>query len=323
MLISVVEEDSDNRYRSKTVEGRDVAEPGRVTRDCPVRCGHSGHPTMLAHGCTESEPPRETAAMNQQSGRQAEVRLDGKVALITGASKGIGEAIAATYAAAGAAVMLSSRKQEGLDDAAVAIRAATDGARVATFAANAGDPDQAEACVTATIEQLGGLDILVNNAATNPHFGPLIDIELSQWDKVFQVNLRGVLVWTQLAWRQWMQDHGGVIVNMSSVGGFRHGGGLGAYNTSKAGLIHLTKILAAELAPGVRVNALAPGIIQTDFSRVLWEGLDEERAVPLGRFGTPDDVAQAALFLASDASSWITGDTLLIDGGALVSARFI
>ena len=115
----------------------------------------------------------------------------------------------------------------------------------------------------------------MNNAATNPHFGPLIDIELSQWDKVFQVNLRGVLVWTQLAWRLWMQEHGGVIVNMSSVGGFRHGGGLGAYNTSKAGLIHLTKILAAELAPGVRVNALAPGIIQTDFSRVLWEGLDD------------------------------------------------
>ena len=107
------------------------------------------------------------------------------------------------------------------------------------------------------------------------------------------MNLRGVLVWTQLAWRQWMQEHGGVIVNMSSVGGLRHGGGLGAYNTSKAGLIHLTKILAAELAPGVHVNALAPGIIQTDFSRVLWEGLDEARSAPLGRFGTPDDVAQA------------------------------
>ena len=279
---------------------------------------------MLAHGCTESVPPRETAAMSRQpEARLASERLEGKVALITGASKGIGEAVAATYAAAGAAVMLSSRKQDGLDAAAAEIRAATDGARVATFAANAGDPEQAEACVAATIEQLGSLDILVNNAATNPHFGPLIDIELGQWDKVFQVNLRGVLVWTQLAWRTWMQEHGGVIVNMSSVGGFRHGGGLGAYNVTKAGLIHLTKILAAELAPGVRVNALAPGIIQTDFSRVLWEGLDEARAVPLGRFGTPHDVAQAALFLASDASSWITGETLLIDGGALVGARFV
>ena len=259
----------------------------------------------------------------QTDGRLANERLDGKVALITGASKGIGEAIAATYAAAGAAVMISSRKQDALDAAAAEIRAATPRATVVTFAANAGDPDQAEACVAATLEQLGSLDILVNNAATNPHFGPLIDIELGAWDKVFQVNLRGVLVWTQLAWRQWMQGHGGVIVNMSSVGGLRHGGGLGAYNTSKAGLIHMTKILAAELAPGVRVNALAPGIIQTDFSRVLWEGLDESRAVPLGRFGTPDDVAQAALFLGSDASSWITGDTLLIDGGALVGARFV
>jgi NAD(P)-dependent dehydrogenase (short-subunit alcohol dehydrogenase family) len=278
---------------------------------------------MLAHGSTERVPLRETAAMNQALGQQSTGRLDGKVALITGASKGIGEAVAATYAAAGAAVMLSSRKQDALDEAAAAIVAATEGARVATFAANAGDPDQAEACVAATVEQFGGLDILVNNAATNPHFGSLIDIELGAWDKIFQVNLRGAFVWTQLAWRAWMEDHGGVVVNMSSVGGFRHGGGLGAYNVTKAGLIHLTKILAAELAPGVRVNALAPGIVQTDFSRVLWEGLDESRAVPLGRFGTPHDVAQAALFLASDASSWITGETLLIDGGALVGARFV
>jgi len=122
--------------------------------------------------------------MNQDSPS----RLDGKVALVTGASKGIGEAVAAAYAAAGAAVMISSRKQEALDAAADEIRAATPGATIATFAANAGEPDQAEACVSATIEQLGSVDILVNNAATNPHFGPVIDIELSQWEKVCQVN---------------------------------------------------------------------------------------------------------------------------------------
>jgi NAD(P)-dependent dehydrogenase (short-subunit alcohol dehydrogenase family) len=250
-------------------------------------------------------------------------QLNGKVALVTGASKGIGEAVAAIFAAQGAAVMLSSRKQDALDAAAAEISVATPAARIATFAANAGEPDQAEACVAATVERLGALDILVNNAATNPHFGSLIDIELGAWDKIFQVNLRGAFAWTQLAWRAWMQQHGGVVLNMSSVGGFRHGGGLGAYNITKAGLIHLTKILAAELAPGVRVNALAPGIIQTEFSRVLWEGLDEGRAIPLGRFGTPDDVARAALFLSSDASSWITGETLLIDGGSLVGARFV
>jgi NAD(P)-dependent dehydrogenase (short-subunit alcohol dehydrogenase family) len=273
---------------------------------------------MLAHGRRPGVAPRETAPMEPP-----EQNLEGKVALITGASKGIGEAIAATFAAHGARVMISSRKQDALDAAAAEIVAAHPGAEVATFAANAGAPDQAEACVAATMARLGAVDILVNNAATNPHFGPLIEIELGAWDKVFQVNLRGVLVWTQLAWRTWMEAHGGVVVNMSSVGGFRHGGGLGAYNVSKAGLIHLTKILAAELAPTVRVNALAPGIIQTDFSQVLWDGLDAEKAVPLARFGTPDDVASAALFLASDASSWITGETLLVDGGSLVGTRFL
>jgi NAD(P)-dependent dehydrogenase (short-subunit alcohol dehydrogenase family) len=252
-----------------------------------------------------------------------EPTLEGKAALVTGASKGIGAAIASTLAAHGARVMISSRKQEALDATAAEIRTAHPGAELTTFAANAGEPDHAEACVAATVDRLGALDILVNNAATNPHFGPLIDIELSAWDKTFQVNLRGVLVWTQLAWRAWMAEHGGVVVNMSSVGALRHGGGLGAYNVTKSGLIHLTTILAAELAPGVRVNALAPGIIQTDFSEALWRGLDPSDAVPLGRYGTPEDVAAAALFLASDESSWITGETLLVDGGALVGTRFV
>jgi NAD(P)-dependent dehydrogenase (short-subunit alcohol dehydrogenase family) len=251
-----------------------------------------------------------------------EPTLEGKAALVTGASKGIGAAIASLLAAHGARVMISSRKQDALDATAAEIRTANPGAEVAAFAANAGEPDHAEACVAATVERLGAIDILVNNAGTNPHLGPLVDIDLGAWDKTFQVNLRGVLVWTQLAWRAWMADHGGVVVNMSSVGGLRHGGGLGAYNVTKAGLIHLTTILAAELAPGVRVNAIAPGIVQTDFSRALWQGLDARDAVPLGRYGTPADVASAALFLASDASSWITGETLLVDGGALVGTRF-
>jgi NAD(P)-dependent dehydrogenase (short-subunit alcohol dehydrogenase family) len=252
-----------------------------------------------------------------------EPTLEGKAALVTGASRGIGAAIASMLAAHGARVMISSRKQDALDATAAEIRTAIPGSEVTAFAANAGEPDQAEACVAATVERLGALDILVNNAGTNPHLGPLVDIDLGAWDKTFQVNLRGVLVWTQLAWRAWMADHGGVVVNMSSVGGLRHGGGLGAYNVTKAGLIHLTTILAAELAPGVRVNAIAPGIVQTDFSRALWQGLDARDAVPLGRYGTPADVASAALFLASDASSWITGETLLVDGGALVGTRFV
>jgi NAD(P)-dependent dehydrogenase (short-subunit alcohol dehydrogenase family) len=256
---------------------------------------------------------RETALM--------ELSLDGKVALVTGASKGIGKAIAAAYAEAGAAVMLSARKQDQLDAAAEEIAASAPGARVAAFAANAGEPEQADACIDATIERFGALDILVNNAGTNPHFGPLIDIELAAWDKTFQVNLRGAFAWCQLAWRAWMRDHGGVILNMSSAGGLRYSPGLGAYDVTKAGLIHLTQVLAAELGPGVRVNALAPAVVKTDFARALWENREAQVAArtPLGRIGEPDDVAGAALFLVSDASSWITGVTMVLDGGSLAA----
>jgi NAD(P)-dependent dehydrogenase (short-subunit alcohol dehydrogenase family) len=220
--------------------------------------------------------------------------------------------------------MLSSRKQEGLDDAAAEINAASPHAQLATFPANAGEPEQAAACIAATIERFGSLDVLVNNAGTNPYFGPIIDIELPAWDKTFQVNLRGAFAWCQLAWRAWLREHGGVIVNMASVGGLRHGGGLGAYDVTKAGLIHLTEVLASELGPGVRVNALAPGIVKTDFARALWQGNEEmlDARMPLGRIGDPEDVAGAALFLASDASAWITGHTLLVDGGSLVGTGF-
>ncbi|MBO0732236.1 MAG: SDR family NAD(P)-dependent oxidoreductase, partial [Acidimicrobiaceae bacterium] len=159
--------------------------------------------------------------------------LAGRVALVTGASKGIGKAIAALYAAAGAKVMLSSRKQEGLDAAAASMSG-----EVATFAANAGEPDQAEACVAATVERFGRLDILVNNAAANPYFGPTIDIDRGRWDKIMQVNLYGPLVWSQAAWRASMSEQGGVIVNTISVGGLKHDGAIGAYNISKAGLLH-------------------------------------------------------------------------------------
>jgi len=248
-----------------------------------------------------------------------ELSLDGKVALVTGASKGIGLAIARGLADAGAGVMLSSRKQEALDEAAKTI----DSDDLATFAANAGEPDQAEACVAATVERFGGVDILVNNAATNPHMGPVIDVDLPRYDKTFQVNLRGPLVWTQAAWRAGMQERGGSVINVVSVGGIRHDSGIGVYNISKAGLIHLTKVLAAELAPKVRVNAIAPGLVKTDFARALWEPAEELVAatMPLQRIGKPDDIAGAAVFLASDAASWITGETLVVDGGALVAQR--
>jgi NAD(P)-dependent dehydrogenase (short-subunit alcohol dehydrogenase family) len=246
-----------------------------------------------------------------------QIDLDGRVALVTGASKGIGRSIAATLAASGAKVMLSSRKQDALDEAA----AGMDG-EVATFAANAGDPDEAEACVAATVDRFGKVDVLVNNAATNPYMGPAIDIDLARYDKTFQVNLRGPLVWTQLAHRASMAEHGGSVINIASVGGLSVEPSIGVYNTTKAGIIYLTKTLAAELGPKVRVNAIAPGLVKTDFARALWEVHEEAlaRRLPTKRLGEPEDVAGAALFLASDLSSWITGHTLVVDGGALVTA---
>ena len=244
-----------------------------------------------------------------------QLSLDGKVALVTGASKGIGRAIATAMAGAGAQVMLSSRKQDALDEAAAGIDGET-----ATFAANAGEPDQIEACVAATVARFGSVDILVNNAATNPYMGPSIDIDLARYDKTWQVNLRGALVWAQSAWKASMQERGGAIVNIASVGGLSVEPTIGIYNTTKAALIHLTKTLAAELAPTVRVNAVAPGLVKTDMARALWEPNEAAIAkrIPLQRLGEPSDIANAALFLASDAASWLTGHTLVVDGGALV-----
>lgn len=244
-----------------------------------------------------------------------EIRLDGQVALVTGASKGIGKAIAQTLAEAGAKVMLSSRDQDALEAAAADIDGDT-----AVFAANAGDPDDAAACVQTTVDAFGSVDILVNNAATNPYFGPSVDIDLSRYDKTFQVNLRGPLVWTQQVWRAAMRQNGGAVINIASIGGMSVSEVIGIYDTTKAALIHLTKNLAIDLSPGVRVNAIAPGLVKTDMARALWEPGEEElaRHTPLGRLGEPTDIANAALFLASDLSSWMTGHTMVVDGGALV-----
>ena len=250
-----------------------------------------------------------------------ELSLDGKVALVTGASRGIGKAVALQFAQSGAQVMISSRKADSLE--AVADEISNAGGEVSWFVSNVGEPDQAEACVNATVERFGSLDILVNNAATNPYFGPLIDIELSQMQKTVQVNQEAILFWTQLAWQSSMKERGGSVLNISSIGGLTVEPGLGWYNVTKAAVVHTTKQLACELGPMVRVNAIAPGLIRTHFARALWEHAGDAVAsrLPSRRLGEPEDVAAAALFLVSDSASWITGHTLVVDGGALVAAN--
>jgi len=240
------------------------------------------------------------------------VSLEGKVALVTGASKGIGRAIAASMAQAGAKVMLSSRKLDQLEAAAEEIDGET-----AAFAANAGDVDAAKACVAETISRFGGLDILVNNAATNPYYGPTLGVDEGRFDKTFQVNLRGPLFWCQAAWEQAMRDKPGVIINVASVGGLRAEGALGVYNLTKAALIHMTRQLAGELGP-TRVVGIAPGLVKTDFAAVLVANYGDSlaKSLPTQRLGEPEDIANLATFLASDMASWITGDTYVIDGGA-------
>jgi NAD(P)-dependent dehydrogenase (short-subunit alcohol dehydrogenase family) len=252
-----------------------------------------------------------------------ELRLDGKVALVTGGSRGIGLAIGRGFAAAGANVLLSSRKQEQLDAAAAELRAVGVDGEVDVFAANAGEPEQAAACVAHCVDRFGGIDILVNNAATNVHFGPVLDIDLDAAAKTQRVNLLGELAWCKSAVEAGLRD-GGSILNIASIGGVGVEVGIGWYNVTKAAVLHLTRQLAYELGPAIRVNAIAPGLVKTEFSRGLWEGREEKIAgrLPLRRLGTPDDIANAAVFLVSDAASWITGHTLVADGGLLVTPSF-
>jgi len=249
-----------------------------------------------------------------------DLRLDGKVALVTGASKGIGLAIAAGFAAAGASVMLTSRKPDGLTAAVGSISPSGD-AQVDFVAANAGDEDAGPRVVAATLERFGSVDILVNNAATNPYMGPTLGISASQMDKTHQVNQRAIVLWMAAAWKASMQERGGSVINIASVGGMHtDAGAIGYYNATKAAVIHLTRQLANELAPKVRVNAIAPGLVKTDFARALWEPNEEAtaRMMPMKRLGEPADIGNAAVFLASDAASWITGQTLAVDGGLLI-----
>lgn len=244
--------------------------------------------------------------------------LSGRVALVTGASRGIGSAIAGVLAEHGATVVLSSRKQADLDAEAERINAAHPEKAVA-IAAHAGRPEELERLVKGVMDRFSRIDILVNNAGTNPYMGPVLDADLAAWDKTFEVNVRGMFVLTKLVYEASMEAHGGAIVNIASIGGLRPGIGLGVYNVTKAAVIMLTRQLAREIGGKVRVNAVAPGLVKTRFAEALW-GNEAilERVLgqnPMGRIGQPEEVAGAVLFLVSDAASYVNGEVLVVDGG--------
>jgi NAD(P)-dependent dehydrogenase (short-subunit alcohol dehydrogenase family) len=249
-----------------------------------------------------------------------ELRMDGKVALVTGGSKGIGLSIATAFAAAGAEVVISSRKADALTAGCEQIIAS--GGKASWFAANAGDPAQAAACVEEVMNRHGRVDVLVNNAATNPYMGPMLDIDAGRAAKTVEVNQYGLITWSRLVRDAWMGANGGAILNIASIGGLSVDGGIGYYNVTKAAVLHMTRNMAAEVAPTIRVNSISPGLVKTDMARALWEQHEASIAkrMPLQRLGEPEDIAHAALFLCSDAASWITGVNLIVDGGALLAA---
>ena len=241
-------------------------------------------------------------------------RFEGKTAIVTGASRGIGLAIAERLVAEGARVVITGRRQEALDDAVADLGGPSAALAVA---GRADDPEHQADAVRKAIATYGSLDLLVNNAGINPAYGPVVDLDLGAARKVVEVNCLAALAWVQQAHRAWMKDHGGAVVNVSSVSGIRPAPGIGFYGASKAMLVSLTELMALELAPDIRVNAVAPAVVKTKFASALYEGREEQVAAgyPLKRLGEPADIGSAVAFLLSEDASWITGQLLVIDGG--------
>ncbi|MFF9768728.1 SDR family oxidoreductase [Streptomyces sp. NPDC053086] len=244
--------------------------------------------------------------------------LSGKVAIVTGASRGIGYGIAEALVARGDRVCITGRNEDALKEAVEQLGAE----RVIGVAGKAHDLDHQAAAVERTMEVFGRVDFLVNNAGTNPVFGPIADLDLDVARKVFETNVISALGFAQKTWHAWQKDNGGAIVNIASVAGLAPSPFIAAYGVSKAAMISLTQQLAHEFAPKVRVNAIAPAVVKTKFAQALYEGREEEAAAayPLGRLGVPSDIGGATAFLTSAQSDWITGQTLVVDGGIFLNA---
>ncbi|GAA0350571.1 SDR family oxidoreductase [Streptomyces turgidiscabies] len=246
------------------------------------------------------------------------VELSGKVALITGASRGIGYGIAEALLARGDRVCITGRNEDALKEAVEALGAD----RVIGVAGKAHDEAHQAVAVERTVEAFGRVDFLVNNAGTNPVFGPIADLDLNVARKVFETNVVSALGFAQKTWHAWQKENGGAIVNITSVAGLSASPFIGAYGISKAAMDNLTVQLAYEYAPGVRVNSIAPAVVKTKFAQALYEGREEEAAAayPLGRLGVPSDIGGAAAFLTSSQAAWVTGQTLVVDGGIFLKA---
>ncbi|KUN57880.1 3-ketoacyl-ACP reductase [Streptomyces canus] len=244
--------------------------------------------------------------------------LSGKVALITGASRGIGYGIAEALVARGDRVVITGRTEDSLKEAVEQLGAE----RAVYVAGKAHDEAHQSAAVERAMEAFGRVDYLVNNAGTNPVFGPIADLDLNVARKVFETNVISALGFAQKTWYAWQKDNGGAIVNIASVAGIAPSPFIAAYGVSKAALINLTQQLAHEFAPGVRVNAIAPAVVKTKFASALYEGREAEAAAsyPLARLGVPSDIGGAAAFLTSAQSDWVTGQTLVVDGGIFLNA---
>jgi 3-oxoacyl-[acyl-carrier protein] reductase len=243
-------------------------------------------------------------------------RFEGQVALITGASRGIGFAVAQRLVAEGARVCITARKPEPLQAAAAELGGPE---RVISAAGGGDDPEHRQAAVQATMDTFGRLDVLVNNTGINPVFGPLLDIDEAAARKIFEINVLSALGWTKLAHRAWLGEHGGAVVNVASVAGLGSSPGIAFYGMTKAALINMTRQLAVELAPTIRVNAVAPAVVKTKFAEALYAH-DEAGAAAqylLKRLGEPADIGAAVAYLASADAAWTTGQTLVIDGGMI------